>query len=207
METLWAASDAVGRAVALLLLAMSCASWALIGWKSWLLLRARRGLRQALPACWAAADWDEARTALLRLDSERLLLPLLDAARAPQGALAAGLPPAARLTRPLRDQLQASLQSLRRGQVLLASIGATAPFVGLLGTVWGIYQALLGLGGGGALSIERIAGPVGEALVMTAAGLIVAIPAVLAYNAFNQLLADCEAELEGFAQDLVEAFQ
>jgi biopolymer transport protein ExbB len=91
--------------------------------------------------------------------------------------------------------------------VLLASIGATAPFVGLLGTVWGIYQALLGLGGGGALSIERIAGPVGEALVMTAAGLIVAIPAVLAYNAFNQLLADCEAELEGFAQDLVEAFQ
>jgi biopolymer transport protein ExbB/TolQ len=75
MEGIWAASDAVGRAVALLLLAMSCASWALIGWKSWLLLRARRGLQLALPACWAAANWDEARTALLRLDSERLLLP------------------------------------------------------------------------------------------------------------------------------------
>lgn len=207
MEGIWAASDSVGRGVALLLLAMSCASWALIGWKSWLLLRARRGLRRALPVCWAAGNWDEARSALLRLDADGLLLPLLDAARAPQTALAAALPPAARLTRPLRDQLQLLLGRLRRGQVLLASIGATAPFVGLLGTVWGIYQALMGLGGGGALSIERIAGPVGEALVMTAAGLIVAIPAVLAYNAFNQLLADCEAELEGFAQDLVEALR
>ncbi len=207
MDGLWAASDAVGRAVGLLLLAMSCTSWGLIGWKSWVLLRARRGLREALPACWAAVHWDEARAVLLRCDRERLLLPLLDAARAPQAALAAALPPSARLTRPLRDQLHAQLQALRRGQVVLASIGATAPFVGLLGTVWGIYQALLGLGGGGALSIERIAGPVGEALVMTAAGLVVAIPSVLAYNAFNQLLADCEAELEGFAQDLVEAFR
>lgn len=207
MDTLWAASDTVGRAVALLLLAMSCATWALIGWKTWQLWRARRGLHQGLPACWAASSWDEAQAALQRLDHERLLLPLLLAARAPQSALAAALPPAARLTRPLRDALQAQVQRLRRGQVLLASIGATAPFVGLLGTVWGIYQALLGLGGGGALSIDRIAAPVGEALVMTAAGLIVAIPAVLAYNAFNQAIAACEAEMEGFAQDLVEAFQ
>ncbi len=75
--------------------------------------------------------------------------------------------------------------------------------VGLLGTVWGIYQALLGLGAGGAFTLDRIAGPVGEALVMTAAGLVVAIPAVLAYNAFNQRVAACEAELEGFARDLL----
>ncbi len=205
--SLWAAADGFGRGVALLLLAMSSCSWALIGWKSWLFWQARRSLQQALPAFWAAPDWDAARAQLQRFDGERLLLPLFDAVRAPQaaGSLAAGQAPAARRVRLLRDALQLRLRQLRRGQVMLASIGATAPFVGLLGTVWGIYQALHGLAGGGALSIERLSGPVGEALVMTAAGLVVAIPAVLAYNAFNQRLADCEAELEGFAHDLVEA--
>ena len=80
-------------------------------------------------------------------------------------------------------------------------MGATSPFIGLFGTVWGIYHALLGLGTGGAISIERI-GPVGEALVMTAAGLAVAIPAVLAFNLFGKWVGTCEAELEGFAHDL-----
>jgi biopolymer transport protein ExbB len=88
--------------------------------------------------------------------------------------------------------------------VLLASIGSTSPFIGLFGTVWGIYHALLGISSAGSMSIERVAGPVGEALVMTAAGLAVAIPAVLAYNIFGKLVGACEAELEGFAHDLRE---
>jgi biopolymer transport protein ExbB len=92
---------------------------------------------------------------------------------------------------------------LQWGQTVLASIGATAPFVGLLGTVWGIQQALVGLSAGGALTIDRIAGPVGEALLMTATGLLVAIPAVLAYNVLGKRVAACEAELEGFAHDLL----
>lgn len=202
---LWQGADAVGRAVGLLLLSLSVLSWALIGWKGLLYWRAQRTLRTALPAFWAAADWDAGRAVLAQHDRERLLLPLLDAALgAPKAGAQLGgqLPDPARLTRPLRDALHEVLGRLQAGQGWLASIGATAPFVGLLGTVWGIYQALKGLALGGALSIERIAGPVGEALVMTAAGLVVAIPAVLAYNAFTRRLNACEAELEGFAHDL-----
>jgi biopolymer transport protein ExbB len=110
----------------------------------------------------------------------------------------------ARLTRLLRDALHGVLQRLQYGQILLASVGATAPFVGLLGTVWGIYHALSGLGGAGQISLEQISQPVGEALIMTAAGLAVAIPAVLAYNALGRRIAQVEAELEGFAHDLRE---
>jgi len=203
---LWNGADAVGRAVGLLLLAMSVCTWVLIGWKLFVLRRARRDLTRAVPAFWAAPDWGTAEAQVRALDREQLLLPLLEAARAPLpvDSLATRLTPEARIGRPLRDALQAVIARLRWGHVLLASIGATSPFVGLLGTVWGIYQALLGLSTGGSLSIERIAGPVGESLVMTAAGLVVAIPAVLAYNAFNQRVAACESELEGFAQDLID---
>jgi biopolymer transport protein ExbB len=96
------------------------------------------------------------------------------------------------------------LARLQFGQVLLASVGATAPFVGLFGTVWGIYHALVSISAAGNITIEKISGPVGEALIMTAAGLGVAIPAVLAYNVFGKVVAACEADLEGFAHDLRE---
>ena len=93
---------------------------------------------------------------------------------------------------------------LQFGEVLLATVGSIAPFVGLLGTVWGIYHALISIAGSGQISIEKVAGPVGEALIMTAAGLAVAIPAVLAYNWFGRVIGNIEAELEGFARDLRE---
>ena len=105
-------------------------------------------------------------------------------------------------TRVLRDGLQTATERLQYGQVLLATVGSTAPFVGLLGTVWGIYHALTGMADSAQLTIDQVAGPVGEALVMTAAGLAVALPAVLAYNWFGKRVAACEAELEGFAHDL-----
>jgi biopolymer transport protein ExbB len=108
------------------------------------------------------------------------------------------------LTRRLRDALHVALAHMQFGQVLLASIGSTAPFVGLFGTVWGIYHALVSISAAGSITIEKVAGPVGEALIMTAAGLAVAIPAVLAYNLFGKWVAACEAELEGFAHDLRE---
>ncbi|MCH8857915.1 MAG: MotA/TolQ/ExbB proton channel family protein, partial [Proteobacteria bacterium] len=139
-------------------------------------------------------------------DTEQLLLPLLDAATADTRAatLDAAGRRESRLTRRLRDALHTVLARLQFGQVLLASVGATAPFVGLFGTVWGIYHALVGISAAGNLTIEKISGPVGEALIMTAAGLAVAIPAVLAYNVFGKLVAACEADLEGFAHDLRE---
>jgi biopolymer transport protein ExbB len=202
----WDQSDLVGRAVALLLLAMSVSAWALILWKTWLLRRARRGLVRAVPAFWAAAGVAEGRSALQNFDIESLALPLLDAATAETRSetLAAAGKRESRLTRRLRDALHAVLAKLQFGQVLLASIGATAPFVGLFGTVWGIYHALVGISAAGNITIEKISGPVGEALIMTAAGLAVAIPAVLAYNVFGKLVAACEADLEGFAHDLRE---
>ena len=99
-----------------------------------------------------------------------------------------------------------ALRRLQSGQILLATVGATAPFVGLLGTVWGIYRALAGIAGEtGGFTIDKVAGPVGEALIMTAFGLAVAIPAVLAYNVFGRVIGRIEAELEGFAHDLLGA--
>ncbi|MFG6414090.1 MotA/TolQ/ExbB proton channel family protein [Roseateles sp. DC23W] len=202
----WAQSDLVGRAVALLLLAMSVSVWALILWKTWLLRRARKGVARAVPAFWAAAGVAEGRSALQSFDTEAVLLPLLDAATAQTHAAtldAAGRRDS-RLTRRLRDALHLVLAKLQFGQVLLASVGATAPFVGLFGTVWGIYHALVSISAAGNITIEKISGPVGEALIMTAAGLAVAIPAVLAYNVFGKMVAACEADLEGFAHDLRE---
>mgnify|MGYP002784846466 CR=1 FL=1 len=202
----WSEGDAVTRGVALLLLAMSVAAWVLIVWKSWVLGRVRRDLARAVPAFWAAADLPTARLRLQAQDRESALTPLLEAATqtARGGTLEAAGARGSQLTRRLRDALHGVLARLQFGQVLLASIGATAPFIGLFGTVWGIYHALLGIAAAGSLSLERIAGPIGEALVMTAAGLAVAIPAVLAYNVFGKLVAGCEAELEGYAHDLRE---
>ena len=137
-----------------------------------------------------------------------LLLPLVEAARtleqsAPHTLAAAG-DRSQQLTRVLRDALHGVLHRLQFGQVLLATVGSTAPFVGLLGTVWGIYHALTAIGMDGSFRIEQVSGPVGEALVMTAAGLAVAIPAVLAYNVLGRQIVRIEADLEGFARDLRE---
>ncbi|MEN9781347.1 MAG: MotA/TolQ/ExbB proton channel family protein [Burkholderiaceae bacterium] len=195
--------DGLSRALAWLLLAMSVASWVVILWKGWLLHRARNDLARACAAFWQAPSLAEAQQRVAGFDRAGLLLPLVQAATAPApGSLDAQADAAARITRQLRDALHRVLRQLHAGQVLLATVGATAPFVGLLGTVWGIYHALTGLTSGGGVTIDRIAGPVGEALVMTAAGLAVAIPAVVAYNWLGRLIDRIEADLEGFAHDL-----
>ena len=206
LNQFWQASDGVGRAVAVLLLVMSVSAWVLILWKGWVLRRAAGDIARAVPAFWDAASLDDGRSRLAALDRERVLLPLLDAAAAQPvaGTLEGTGQPSSQLTRRLRDALHRGLAHLQFGQVLLASIGATAPFVGLFGTVWGIYHALVGISLAGSITIEKVSGPVGEALIMTAAGLAVAIPAVLAYNVFGKQVGACEAELEGFAHDLRE---
>lgn len=207
-QTVWQQGDGVSRGVALLLLVMSVASWVVILWKSWLLRRAGAGLARAVRSFWGAADLDQARQTLARSDRLQLVLPLVSAAQAlppsGDGTLAAAGDRSQQLTRVLRDALHGVLRRLQFGQVLLATVGSTAPFVGLLGTVWGIYHALTEIGADGQFRIEQVSGPVGEALVMTAAGLAVAIPAVLAYNVLGRRVADIEADLEGFARDLRE---
>ncbi|TFZ01771.1 MotA/TolQ/ExbB proton channel family protein [Ramlibacter humi] len=202
---LFSQADAIGRAVALLLLLMSVASWVVILWKAWLLRRAGGDVDRSTVAFWQAPSLAEAQQRVAAFDREKLVLPLIEAtqAQAP-GSLAAAGDRSQQLTRMLRDALHAVLDKLQFGQVLLATVGSTAPFVGLLGTVWGIYHALTGIAAAGTISIDKVAGPVGESLIMTAAGLAVAIPAVLGYNIFGRLIGRIEADLEGFALDLRE---
>ena len=203
--------DAVTRGVALLLLAMSVASWVVILWKAWLLRRATGDVARSTAAFWQAASVADAEQSIQAFDRSALVLPLLVAIKsgangAWNGSLAAAADRSQQLTRVLRNALHDVLDKLQFGQVLLATVGSTAPFVGLLGTVWGIYHALTGMAAAGQITIDKVSGPVGEALIMTAAGLAVAIPAVLAYNVFGRRIGRIEADLEGFARDLRELF-
>ena len=199
--------DAVTHAVAYLLLAMSIASWCFLLVKAWLLVRAKRQGPSALAAFWRAATLDAGIAVLAGADRERVFVPLAEAARDAAhdhdpAALAARVERSERVLRALRHAMLRSQRRLKFGQVLLASIGSTAPFVGLLGTVWGIYHALGSIAASGQAQIENVAGPVGEALIMTAFGLVVAIPAVLAYNILGRLVRQLAEELDGFARDL-----
>lgn len=205
LQQVFAQSDLVGKAVAIVLLLMSIASWVVILWKAWALRRAKGDAARGVAAFWQAGSLSDAVARLGEQDRSRLVLPLVQATQLPDaGTLAAVGDRGQQLTRSLRDALQAIAARLHFGQTLLATVGAISPFVGLLGTVWGIYHALIGIAGSGQISIERVAGPVGEALIMTAAGLAVAIPAVLAYNWFARRIGGIEATLEGFAHDLRE---
>ena len=108
--------------------------------------------------------------------------------------------------RALRQGVTRESSRLEAGLTVLATVGSTAPFVGLLGTVWGIYGALIRIGASGEASITAVAGPVGEALIMTAVGLFVAIPAVLAYNFFVRLNRVTNSKFDTFAHDLHDFF-
>ena len=216
--------DAVHNTVAGLLLLMSISSWVVIVWKAWLLQRAVGDTQRTTASFWQARSMADALPAMQAFDREALVWPLVRAAQtqlfttqlnlAQHAELAQNAKGTAnvslggagdvaqQLTRVLRDALHASVQKLQSGQVLLATVGAISPFVGLLGTVWGIYHALTTIASAGQVNIATVAGPVGEALIMTAAGLAVAIPAVLGYNILGRFVVRIEADLEGFARDL-----
>ena len=206
LASYWQQGDAIGHAVAYLLLAMSLLSWFFILSKSLAAWRVRRSA-PALQAFWDAPTMHDGVAGLSLADPEDIFAPL-----ARQGAaqlMAAGRPSiggelghAEQVTRVLRAAIHRSTARLESGLTLLASIGATAPFIGLLGTVWGIYHALANVSAAGTVQIDKVAGPVGEALIMTAIGLTVAIPAVLAYNEFNRVNRLTLAELDAFAHDL-----
>ena len=195
----------VSVVVASVLLLMSIASWVIILWKALLFKRAIGDVARSTAAFWQSASVAEATEKVAMFDREQLVLPLINATSLEAGnTLATRGNKSQQLTRVLRDALHRVLLKLQYGQVLLATVGSTAPFVGLLGTVWGIYQALVGIASAGQITVDKVSGPVGEALIMTAAGLAVAIPAVLAYNIFGRYSNRIEADLEGFARDLRE---
>lgn len=207
---LWGQSDFVIRAVAAILLLMSVTSWYLILVRGLRQLRARRS-EDALDAFWAAPSLS---AGIQRLSAQAPDSPF--EALAKQGSAAADhlrqhrnrdtlggtLDSEEFITRALRKSISISTSQLESGLTMLASIGSTAPFVGLFGTVWGIYHALVNISASGLATLDKVAGPVGEALIMTAFGLFVAIPAVLAYNAFTRANRVELAELDAFAHDL-----
>jgi len=165
----------------------------------------------ALDGFWKAPTLSDAIATMQYIDSERIFVPLaLQATEAASisskqqstPSLNAATDPGELITRTLRREINRVSARLERGLTLLASVGSTAPFVGLFGTVWGIYHALAAVSASGTVQIDKVAGPVGEALIMTALGLAVAIPAVLAYNTFTRINRVALAELDGFAHDL-----
>ena len=196
-------SDLVSRVLAVALLALSVSSWVVIVWKWRLLARVSLDVRRSVAAFWQASGFDAAQQCVAQFDRDGCVTPLLEVTLLPVGStLASAGDRQNQLTRVLRDALQLVVRRLQWGQLLLATAGSISPFVGLLGTVWGIFNALTGMAEAGQLTIDKVAGPVGEALVMTAAGLAVAIPAVLGYNLLGRRVALIEAELEGFAHDV-----
>ncbi|WP_153116663.1 MotA/TolQ/ExbB proton channel family protein [Rhodocyclus tenuis] len=212
LAALWSQGDLAIRGVALLLLLMSIASWWLIVTRTWRLIKLRRAAR-ASAAFWHCRSFAEGLQALqapgtpdAELNPFHLLAVEGKAAVAhhteKRQELHGQLNLAEWLGEALRGAIDDSAERLRSGLSVLASVGSTAPFIGLFGTVWGIYHALVGIGMSGQASIDQVAGPVGEALIMTAFGLVVAIPAVLGYNALNRANRALTGQLRRFARQL-----
>jgi biopolymer transport protein ExbB len=206
-----AQTDGVGRIVLFLLLALSLASWYLIVTKSLANVLAGRRAAAFLRRFWEAGSLAEARQMLETqgadnafAEAARQALGAAKEDRAQQGlhrlAAAGGL--GEYLTRVLRNAIDQEAARVEHGLTVMASTASAAPFIGLFGTVWGIYHALVQIGMSGQGTLDKVAGPVGEALIMTALGLVVAIPAVLAYNAFNRRNRIWLARLDAFAHDL-----
>lgn len=200
----WAPTDAVSGVVLGLLLAASISTWAVLLHQARRLRRVHHDLCLSKALFWQAPDWQQALQVLNDTEKEGLLGHLAEASQAPlAGTLAAHTSATAQTERALRDALHHASARLHHGHTFLASVAASAPFVGLLGTVWGIRRAMLGLEASALVGLDRLAAPVGEALLMTALGLGVAIPALIAHNLLSRQARSLEAELEGFAHDLL----
>ncbi|MAR91877.1 MAG: MotA/TolQ/ExbB proton channel family protein [Pseudomonadota bacterium] len=205
---LWEQGDIVIKLVAVSLLVMSVLSWYVILVRSLGLLQLRR-LSRTTQHFWHARSLGEGMQILSTGQRQNPFHKLaedgqvaLDHHTTHQQDLHGKLPLADWLTTSLRGSIDESSERLQRGLSVLASVGSTAPFIGLFGTVWGIYHALVGIGVSGQASIDKVAGPVGEALIMTAFGLVVAIPAVLGYNALQRQNKLVLGQLNRFAHQL-----
>lgn len=200
--------DVVLIGVFVSLIVMSIATWSIMVWRFWKLQQAKSSCREIHDAVWAAENVEAAEKIVANNDSPVAEL-VRDAfaarkqfAESQQKMLSASLPKSDFLEREIRHSCTKILNRYDSGLSVLASVGSTAPFIGLLGTVWGIYHALISITEKGQMSIAAVAGPIGEALVATAIGLFVAIPAVLAYNYLTRKNKILSRYLHGFAHDL-----
>lgn len=200
-------TDGVGKMVLGTLLLLSIASWYLIVTRALANTLAQRKSEAFLLRFWQASSLSEVEATLRSQPADNAFSALVQKsleAVADNGkaslAVAGGM--TEYLTRTLNNEVDREAADSEYGLTVLASAGSAAPYVGLFGTVWGIYHALVQIGLSGQGTLDKVAGPVGEALIMTALGLAVAIPAVLAYNAFNRRNRMWLSRLESFAHDL-----
>ena len=205
-----AQSDAVGQTLLAILALMSVASWAIIAVKGLAMLLRQRRSQAFLSFFWNASSLDQvaaemathgARDPFSHLTSHAMHAQAhharYGAAKLEEAGTASEF-----VTRTIKKVLDEETTRLENGLSVLATFGATAPFVGLFGTVWGVYHALVAIGVSGTGTLDKVAGPVGEALIMTGLGLAVAIPAVVGYNWLTRANRVMLSKLDAFAYEL-----
>jgi biopolymer transport protein ExbB len=207
LAQLWSQGDFVARGTLTILVLMSLYSWFIILTKLWEQSRLLRQAREAGRDFWTGNSLNDGLQKLTGNGNvfRAMVESGIKASEHHEGKLTAHVPVAEWISGKLQQNVDRMTNDLQRGLSFLASVGSTAPFVGLFGTVWGIYHALIAIGVAGQASIDKVAGPVGEALIMTAIGLAVAVPAVLGYNWLlrrNKAILD---QLRYFTNDLYAA--
>ena len=201
--------DPVLIAAFLILILMSVATWTIMIIRTVKLHQAKKANARVKDLIWGAKSLDEAARIARENEDAPMSTMLLDAVKADDffhrnkdTDLASGVPFSQYLLRQIHHNLSQTMRQFDGGLTALASIGSSAPFIGLFGTVWGIYHALINISDSGQVSIAAVAGPIGEALVATALGLFTAIPAVLAYNCLVRGNKTLQQDLHAFGHDL-----
>jgi biopolymer transport protein ExbB len=214
LANLWLEGDAITRFVAIALLTCSIVTWVILLSRFWD-LRNLRKLKSELDQFWRATSYEQG----LNTFTSHASNPYYQIAKAASIAsvhhqsqstnhreLLQTLNYSEWMARSLKNSIDGISATLQKGLTFLGSTGATSPFIGLFGTVWGIYHALIAISSSGGAQIDQVAGPIGEALIMTALGLAVAIPAVLGFNAINRANKLMIADLNRFGNDLLAYF-
>ena len=214
IANLWLEGDGITRFVAIALLICSIVTWVILLTRFWE-LRNLRKLKPELEQFWRATSYEQGLTSF----SNHAANPYYQIAKSASAAsthhqsqasnrreLLQTLNYSEWMARSIKNSIDSIAASLQKGLTFLGSTGAVAPFIGLFGTVWGIYHALIAISSSGSAQLDQVAGPIGEALIMTALGLAVAIPAVLGFNALNRGNKLLVAELNRFGNDLLAYF-
>ena len=214
IANLWLEGDFVTRFVAIALLACSIITWVILLTRFWELRNIRK-LKPELDQFWRAISYEQG----LQSFSNQGLNPFYQLAKSAATAsahhqnqahdhreLLQTLNYSEWMARSLKNSVDGIAADFQKGLTFLGSTGAISPFIGLFGTVWGIYHALIAISSSGSAQLDQVAGPIGEALIMTALGLAVAIPAVLAFNTINRANKLMVADLNRFGNDLLAYF-
>ncbi len=202
LESVWKGSDGIAKVVLLMLLIMSIGSWYIMVVKVLEQAKIGRQAKAAAKDFWSAGTVQQGAAALDANSPFRFIADAATNALKKHEGLMGHIPLNDWVSMGIQRAVDRVQSNTQGGLAFLATVGSISPFVGLFGTVWGIYHALTAIGMSGQASIDKVAGPVGEALIMTAIGLAVAVPAVLAYNWLlrrNKVVMD---DVRAFSQEL-----